>query len=100
MLEFDAADRDRACGEVYLIAYHLKQEQGSGEVGSETRVVTGGRYLDEYTRLGGVWRFAHREVVMDWNEVGPSLRRWPLTSGFGADDPSWRLFGAGNREGA
>ncbi|MEG3062119.1 MAG: nuclear transport factor 2 family protein [Comamonas sp.] len=79
---------DRAEGEVYIVAVHLKTASN----GEEQQVITGGRYLDRYTRRDGVWKFQSRKAVMDWNEVKPSLRRWPITGDHGAQDPSCDYF--------
>ncbi|MES2246438.1 MAG: nuclear transport factor 2 family protein [Pseudomonadota bacterium] len=79
---------DRAEGEVYVVACHLK----TGADGQEEQVITGGRYLDRYTRRDGAWKFQSRKAVMDWNEVQPSLRRWPLTGARGQQDPAWDFF--------
>lgn len=79
---------DQAEGEVYVVAYHLKTDQA----GSASQIVTGGRYLDRYSLRDGVWKFASRKAVMDWNEVQPSLQRWPLSGGDFRDDPSRDYF--------
>ncbi len=61
-------DGDYAEGEVSTIAYHLTKD----EQGEDSEIVIGGRYLDRYERRDGQWRFAHRKIVMDWNQIGPS----------------------------
>ena len=79
---------DVAEGEVYIVAHHVKVEPSGGEV----QIRTGGRYLDRYTRRDGAWKFQHRMAVMDWNEVQPSLQRWPVEAAPLRDDPSWEFF--------
>lgn len=79
---------DTAEGEVYVVACHLKTNKS----GEEEQVITGGRYLDRYTRRDGVWKFQSRKAVMDWNEAQPSLRRWPLTGAPLRQDPGWDYF--------
>lgn len=79
---------DEAEGEVYIVAVHIK----TNAKGQEEQIITGGRYLDRYARRGGVWKFSSRKAVMDWNEVQPSLRRWPVDGARGQQDPSWDYF--------
>ncbi len=51
---------DRAEGETYVVAYHVMS-------GPEAKmVVGGGRYLDRFRRLDGVWKIGHRITVQDW----------------------------------
>ena len=56
-------DGDRAEGELYFNAYHRTHAPGLDEI------LIGGRYLDRYERRDGVWKFAHRVVLMDWAET-------------------------------
>lgn len=58
---------DTAVGEVYCHAYH----RYLGETGMEELLI-GGRYLDRYEQRQGEWRFSHRKIVADWNELRPS----------------------------
>lgn len=97
-------DGDYAEGEVYLIAYHniRKDEGGTFDL------LIGGRYFDKYEKRDGVWKFAHRSVVVDWANVhDPSIvdLEHPALEGSyigkpGPEDPSYRffsLFGFGQR---
>lgn len=74
-----AVDGDRAEGEVYLTAYNRLRAAD----GSLSDFVQGLRYLDQYRRESGHWRFARRTVVCDWARHGPSA--WdpthPLVAG-------------------
>ncbi len=86
---------DRAEGEVYTIAYHLSKD----DKGDDVEIVIGGRYLDKYRCEQGVWKFAHRKIVLDWSQTGPpsSQPGAPVTAGAarGAalpDDPSADFF--------
>lgn len=88
-------DGDRAEGEVTMISYHLTRD----ESGQDVEIVIGGRYLDRYERRDGSWRFSHRKIVMDWNQIQPSTCQWdsPLVAGtpVGArceDDPARHFF--------
>lgn len=83
-----ALQGDRAEGEVYIVAYHLKTRS----CGNEEQVITAGRYLDRYTRDQGVWKFLSRKAVMDWNEVQPARRPWPITGARQELDPSASYF--------
>jgi ketosteroid isomerase-like protein len=54
-------DGDAAEGELSVTAYHRSAD--------ETRdVIVHGRYLDQYRRRDGVWRFYRRALVLDWME--------------------------------
>ena len=79
---------DRAEGEVYIVAYHLKGTRD----GQKNQVVTGGRYLDKYENRGKGWKFAARKAILDWNEFQPSLSRWPNEGRARKDDPAWAFF--------
>jgi hypothetical protein len=88
-------DGDYAEGEVYMIAYHLTRD----ESGKEIEVIVGGRYLDQYEKRGGVWKFKYRKIVSDWNQIQPTLSDWeaPMFAGTARGeayktDPSWSLF--------
>jgi hypothetical protein len=88
-------DGDVARAETYVQAYH-------DAPGPEGRVdiVVGGRYLDRIERRNGVWRIAHRQFVMDWNQNLASTAQWdgPLYGALdvrGANDradPSYAFF--------
>ena len=56
-------DGDSATGEVYCIAHHVH-----GEPGSKRDHVMMIRYNDRYRREGSGWRFAQRELPVDWTE--------------------------------
>lgn len=81
-------DGNRAEGEVYIVAYHLKTTRD----GTKTQVVTGGRYLDKYEDRGTGWKFSARKAVLDWNEFQPSLSRWPNEGRPLREDPAWSFF--------
>ncbi len=53
-------DGDQALVETYVTAYHYMEEQ------SEMTYI--GRYIDRFAKREGVWKMAHRQVVMDWNQ--------------------------------
>lgn len=66
-------DGDHADGEIALTAYHCTAD-GSHEI------VAHGRYLDQYRKRDGVWRFYRRSLALDWMEErlvpprdGPSM---------------------------
>ena len=53
--------------ETYVTAYHyLAAKEGDQEM---TYI---GRYLDRMEKRGDVWKIAHRQVVMDWNQNAPA----------------------------
>jgi ketosteroid isomerase-like protein len=55
---------DRASGESYCIAHHVKTE-GS----DRTLMVASIRYLDQFTKENGVWLFSERKLMVDWIET-------------------------------
>ena len=56
-----------ATGELYAINFHILHGNGA------TRdYIAGGRYLDEYIRYQGEWRFWRRERVIDWSHDRPT----------------------------
>ena len=61
-------DGDRATGESYCLAHHLKV----GEDGQRTLMVASIRYLDEFARRGGQWLFAERRLMVNWIDTRPS----------------------------
>lgn len=54
-----------AVGESYVIAVSTM----TNEDGSQSEMLTGGRYIDRFERRGGVWKIAERSFVCDWNRV-------------------------------
>ena len=61
-------DGDVAEGEVAFTAYHRHRD-------GEREWVAHGRYLDRYAKRDGIWRYAYRAVVLDWNEKRASVPR-------------------------
>jgi hypothetical protein len=61
-------DGDRATGESYCLAHHLKV----GEDGQRTLMVASIRYLDEFARHDGHWLFAERRLMVNWIDTRPS----------------------------
>jgi len=57
-------DGDRAEGETYCVAMHILKTDDSKRM----RMDMGIRYQDSFVRQDGVWRFARREVIVDWLE--------------------------------
>jgi hypothetical protein len=66
----DIAD-DRAAGETYCLAHHLIEGEGRG---GPTIFDMGIRYWSRWVRIDGAWRFAHRQVTLDWTEIRPARR--------------------------
>jgi ketosteroid isomerase-like protein len=56
---------DEAQGEIYTQAYHRTPAPAGREI------IIGGRYLDRYARRGGVWKFSHRSLALDWVRLEP-----------------------------
>ena len=57
-------DGDNAQGETYCVAMHILNSAD----GQRTRMDMGIRYQDSFVRQDGVWRFARRELIVDWVE--------------------------------
>ncbi|MCB2014561.1 MAG: nuclear transport factor 2 family protein [Sphingobium sp.] len=83
-------DGDAGVGEHYVIAH---MTAGGNDI------MTGGRYVDRYERRGGVWKFASRSFVMDWNSTQPTTYEGDgfyaslTTRGcFGSQDPVYAVW--------
>lgn len=62
-------DGDRGEGEIYVLAFHKVQADPV-----PFDLLIGGRYLDQYEKRNGIWKFAHRAVLADWVNVhNPSI---------------------------
>jgi hypothetical protein len=62
-----AVNGDQAEGEVYALVYHVLPDGKGGSVED----ITGVRYLDQYRKDRGRWRFLRRNGVFDWKRVAP-----------------------------
>ncbi len=60
-------DGDRATGESYCLAHHLKV----GQDGQRTMMIASIRYLDELAKQDGQWLFAERRLMVNWTETRP-----------------------------
>lgn len=87
-----AVDGDRAEGEHHVIAYHRTRPP------SRREYIVHGRYLDQYERRGGEWKFARRALVFDHGEIREvdeeAMARLGADAAHGAadmQDPSWQL---------
>jgi ketosteroid isomerase-like protein len=60
-------DGDRATGESYCIAHHLFIEDGERKL-----MIAWLRYRDTFAKVDGAWRFAERDLYLDWAETRPS----------------------------
>jgi ketosteroid isomerase-like protein len=63
-----ALDGDRATGESYCLAHHLKVSQDK----QRTLMVASIRYLDEFVKQDGQWFFAERRLMVNWIDTRPS----------------------------
>ena len=81
---------DTAINESYVTAFTLV---GNGSTTMQS--ISGGRYLDRYTRRDGRWKISERVFVMDFNINQPSTaifgegsyEQLTLRGGFKPDDP-------------
>jgi len=62
-----ALDGNRATGESYCIAHHLFTDHGERKL-----MVAWLRYEDRFVKADGAWRFAERNIYVDWTETRPS----------------------------
>jgi ketosteroid isomerase-like protein len=60
-------DGDRASGESYCLAHHLKV----GQDAQRTMMIASIRYLDEFVKQDGQWLFAERRLMVNWTETRP-----------------------------
>ncbi|WP_145013513.1 nuclear transport factor 2 family protein [Mycobacterium marseillense] len=85
----------RARGEIYCLVFHTFAGPEH-----DVDVIIGGRYLDEYTKHDGRWKFGKRTIVADWayrNDPSQVDFEHPSTRGSlrgkpGQDDPSIPVF--------
>lgn len=78
-----SVDGDAGEGEVYAIAWHLIPD-GSGGLVHDVQIV---RYIDQYRRQDGRWRFARRDVSFDAKLRLPADDHGPVPDR--AADPSF-----------
>jgi ketosteroid isomerase-like protein len=72
-----SVDGDKAHGEVYALAIHIVSD-GQGGFSEDIICV---RYLDNYRKENGQWRFARRRVVFDLRNVRDVSYSQPRESG-------------------
>jgi ketosteroid isomerase-like protein len=65
VLDLDA-DGERARGETVCLAHHLYERDGARRL-----LVMAVRYQDDYVCESGVWRFAQRQLRLDWRQDHP-----------------------------
>lgn len=63
-------DGERARGETVCLAHHVYQRDEGRRL-----LVMAVRYQDEYVRESGVWRFAERQLRLDWRDDRPLADR-------------------------
>jgi hypothetical protein len=61
-------DGDRATGESYCLAHHLKV----ADDGQRSLMVASIRYVDEFVKQSGQWLFAERQLMVNWIDTRPS----------------------------
>ena len=87
---------DTAVGETYVVAVSSMTDLEMGK----SEMLSGGRYLDRFSRREGVWKFAARTFVSDWSRVdktscdmngGPGASS-DLQGKQGPDDPVYAMW--------
>src|SRR3546814_19860682 len=48
----------------------------AAEDGTQSEMVVGGRYADQFERRKGEWRLARRLFIHDWNQNGAATVQW------------------------
>jgi hypothetical protein len=69
VLDLDVA-HGRARGETVCLAHHLYERDGARRL-----LVMAVRYEDDYECESGVWRFAQRQLRLDWRDDRPVAER-------------------------
>lgn len=95
--EFYQIDGDSARGEVYVIDVATWNTADG-----KTDTLIGGRYVDEYSKVGGAWKIARRTFAHEWNMSFPTTTVWDeglfgmikLRGTRGKDDPIYTILGA------
>jgi hypothetical protein len=59
-------DSDRATGETYCIAHHVFAADGERKI-----MLAYLRYLDTFVKQGGRWRFAERNLYLEFSDTRP-----------------------------
>lgn len=65
-----AVDGDSATGEAYCVAHHLTPDPFRHGATDYVMVI---RYLDDYGRRDGVWRFTRRRMLLEWSGTYPVI---------------------------
>ena len=65
-----ADDQEHAQGETVCLAHHLYERDGVRRL-----LVMAVRYQDQYVREAGAWRFAERQLRLDWRDDHPMAER-------------------------
>ena len=63
-------DAGRAAGETVCLAHHVYERAGARRL-----FVMAVRYQDDYVCESGVWRFAERQLRLDWSDDRPLAER-------------------------
>jgi uncharacterized protein (TIGR02246 family) len=63
-------DGDRAAGETVCLAHHIYERDGARRL-----LVMAVRYDDTFVRRSGTWRFAERQLRLDWRDDRPVAER-------------------------
>jgi hypothetical protein len=58
---FFSLSNDRATGEAYCLAHHVKVDSGKRRL-----MVASLRYLDAFVKTDGTWLFSERLLYVDW----------------------------------
>src|SRR3954468_13312946 len=76
--------------------------QKDGTIDDGHEFISGGRYVDSLTKRNGVWRFANREITVEWKHFRPATHGDPgsgiekivAPASRDRDDVAYRFFAA------
>jgi hypothetical protein len=114
-----ALNGDAAAAESYYYAYHLLEGDidkvagffgksyaercaGDGTINDGHEFISGGRYVDSLTKRQGIWRFAKRELTVEWKhfrpvthgDPGSGIEKIVAPAGRDRNDVAYRVFAA------
>lgn len=93
--DYSEINGDEAVGATYLIRFDTAQIEGQ-----ERDTIQGGRFLDRFQCVDGIWKISERRYVVEWVLNLPGTGTWdegiyaqlPLHGTRGSDDPVYGFW--------
>lgn len=93
--DYSEINGDEAVGATYLIRFDTAQVEGQ-----ERDTIQGGRFLDRFQCVDGIWKISERRYVVEWVLNLPGTGTWdegiyaqlPLHGTRGSDDPVYGFW--------